>query len=96
MRCLAKQLATCCLAAGLLFFTAVAGAAEPVGRSKAAALALAAFGGKVLSVEEVEKTSQASDSDNPAINPEVFYEVKLLQSGGRVKVVHLDAAGNIL
>ncbi len=69
---------------------------EPVGRSKAAAIALAAFGGKVLSVDEAENEAASSEPEEPQAGPEVRYVVKLLQDGGRVKVVRLDAAGKIL
>lgn len=80
----------------MLFCLPIAQADEPVSRSKAAAIALAAFGGKVLSVEDVEKDPQPLEGEAANIQSNARYEVKLLQSGGRVKVVHLDEFGHIL
>lgn len=92
---------------------------NPIGRSRAAAIAQSIFGGKVLSVDEEKvsivdeaKVSGADDQGDPVYTeppaPEtttdsipspvedVRYVVKLLQQGGRIKVIKLDATGKIL
>lgn len=84
---------------------------DPIGRSRAAAIAQNAFGGKVLSVDE-ERVPTLDEQDEPAsgapASPETApdlalppvenlrYVVKLLQQGGRIKVIKLDATGKIL
>lgn len=96
MLALARRFIGWGLAGFLCISIPIVGALEPVTRSKAAAIALAAFGGKVLSVEEVEKDPLPTEGESANAQPNVHFEVKLLQTGGRVKVVHLDEFGQIL
>jgi uncharacterized protein with GYD domain len=69
---------------------------ESINRSKAAALAQSAYGGKVISVDEITDDPAASDMEEPSPAPGTRFVVKLLQDGGRVRVLTLDAQGTIL
>ncbi|HMY40521.1 MAG TPA: hypothetical protein PK011_14450 [Marinagarivorans sp.] len=71
-----------------------------ISRTQAAQMAQQKFGGKVISIDEVEPAPAASDEDASAQpappsqnNPR--FVVKLMQSG-RVQVVNLDAQGQPL
>ena len=69
---------------------------DAVGRGRAAAIAQNTFGGKVLSVDEQEQVVTDGEGDDSSTDINVKYVVKLLQHGGRIKVIKLDASGKIL
>lgn len=70
-----------------------------ISRTQAAQIAQQKFGGKVISVDEIDAPPAASDDDSSqapqpsASNPRFI--VKLMQSG-RVQVINLDAQGQQL
>lgn len=55
-----------------------------ISKSKAADIAKARYGGKVLKVEEVEK------------NGSTVYRVKLLLDGGHIKIINVDSRNGAL
>lgn len=67
----------------------------PISRTQAAQLAQQQFGGKVISVDEVEASSSTSESEDTAEQAGTRFIVKLMQNG-RVKVVNLDEQGKPL
>jgi uncharacterized membrane protein YkoI len=70
-------------------------AEEPsLSRTQAAQIAQQKFGGKVISVDEIELPS-ADGEDDPTVQSGARFVVKLMHSG-RVQVVNLDAQGQPL
>lgn len=63
-----------------------------INRTQAAQLAQQKFGGKVISVDEVEPDPAVSDTEDAPNLAGTRFIVKLMQNG-RVKVVNLDAQG---
>ena len=66
-----------------------------INRSQAAQIAQKTFGGKVLSVDELEPGVPSAEQDDTPPHPGTRFVVKLMQ-GGRVRVVNLDAQGTPL
>ncbi|MEY4590503.1 MAG: hypothetical protein RL497_2579 [Pseudomonadota bacterium] len=63
-----------------------------ISRTTAAQLAQQAFGGKVISVDEVEPQPTPIESEEPSPQTNARFVVKLMQNG-RVRVVNLDSHG---
>lgn len=80
----------------LLSVTCLQASAEEsaISRTQAAQIAQHAFGGKVISVDELEATP-AADEEDASVQTGARFVVKLMQSG-RVQVVNLDAQGKPL
>ncbi len=66
----------------------------PISRTQAAQIAQQQFGGKVISVDEVEPRSNPTDGEDVE-QAGTRFVVKLMQNG-RVKVVNLDDQGKHL
>jgi nitrous oxide reductase accessory protein NosL len=67
----------------------------PISRTQAAQLAQQQFGGKVISVDEVEPNITPSENEDAPEQVGTRFIVKLMQNG-RVKVVNLDEQGKPL
>jgi nitrous oxide reductase accessory protein NosL len=84
----------------LLALAAASASAEEsaISRTQAAQIAQQKFGGKVISVDEVDSTPVINEDENPqapSSQNNARFVVKLMQSG-RVHVVNLDAQGQQL
>lgn len=84
-----------------LFSLAAASASaeeSAISRTQAAQIAQQKFGGKVISVDEIDSPAVSEDESTQAVSPpqnNARFVVKLMQSG-RVQVVNLDAQGQQL
>lgn len=83
-----------CLVGGLMSNVVLAEDA-PISRTQAAQLAQQQFGGKVISVDEVEANPSPTEGEDSAEQAGTRFIVKLMQNG-RVKVVNLDGQGKPL
>lgn len=73
---------------------------SPISRTQAAQIAQQKFGGKVISVDEIESAPSSGEDEaaaqaTPPSTASARFVVKLMQSG-RVQVINLDAQGHPL
>ena len=66
-----------------------------INRTQAAQMAQQVFGGKVISVDEIEPATPSAESEESTPQSGTRFVVKLMQNG-RVRVVNLDAQGTAL